>query len=99
MVTSKALNPNLTLEHNILHTLSPGGCQNVGVWQNTQHGVKAIWNWCISKHMSMQDHAYKNFFTATEEVRRRSQTVEIRRAILEPQTKVNLRKLPSFSLV
>jgi len=61
MVTSKALNANLTLKHNILHTLSPGRCQNVGVWQNIQHGVKTIWNWSISKHMSMQDHANKTF--------------------------------------
>lgn len=44
--------------------------------------------------MSMQDHAYKNFFTATEELRHRSQTVEICRAISEPQTNVNLWKLP-----
>ena len=96
MVTLKALNPDLTLKHNILHTLSPGRCQNVGVWQNIQHGVQAIWNWCISKHMSMHDHAYKNFFTATEELRHRSETVKICRTILEPQINVDLRKLPHF---
>jgi len=90
MVTSKVLNSNLTRKQNILHTWSPGRCQNIGVWQNIQHGVKAIWNWRISKYMSMQDHAYKNFFTATEELRHRPQTVEIRRAILEPQINVNL---------